>query len=87
LRRARDAQALSDSEAGDAIVQPKTAASKKPRRYKAYFEVRFFRRDARGTSRTRLSAREEYAVTQTSTLKRHVNVRWRAQVDKKRANI
>jgi hypothetical protein len=51
-----------DSEAGDANFMPMTAASKKPRQYKAYFEVRFFWRDARGTSRTRLSAREAGAM-------------------------
>jgi hypothetical protein len=41
-RRADAAQALSDSEAGDAIFKPVTATSKKPRRHKAYFEVRIF---------------------------------------------
>lgn len=45
--------------------------------------MRFFRRDARGTSRTRLSAREAGAMKQTSTPNRHVYVSWRAQVGKK----
>jgi len=64
------------------------AAAKKPRRHKAYFEVRFSRRDARGTSRTRLSAREVRAAKQSSSLNRYACVNRRtANVKKARESL
>jgi hypothetical protein len=77
-RRAGDAQALSDSEAGAFIMKAAVATSQKPRRHMARFEARFFRAARVALFRTRLSAHIANAASQASRWNRRAYVSWRA---------
>lgn len=77
-RRAGDAQALSDSEAGALIIKAAVATSQKPKRYMARFEARIFRAARVTLFRTRLSAHIANAASQATARNRRGYVSWRA---------
>jgi hypothetical protein len=77
-RRAGDAQALSDSEAGAFIIKAAVAASQKPRRHMARFEARIFRVARVALFRTRSSAHIANAASQAGRRNRRGYVSWRA---------